>query len=135
MSSLCDCQLTANPRVICEGHQIALQELLTQHNTETLNRGVDVLAQTALGIAGMGAVAVQDVPRLVVQVACRGVEKFIESYERRKASGTLSMEDEGQFKILIRNSAEDLLRALDEGRATITDILTTLDAQPGVSPQ
>lgn len=127
MSHLCDCQLTVNPRVICESHQIALQELLEQSNDANITRATAALQQLALGLAGMTGIAVQDVPRLVVQTACIGVEKLIETYTRRQ--NALSLEEQGAMKIMIVEAAKDLQRALDEGLDTARQILTSLDGR------
>lgn len=129
---MCDCSLVSNPRVLCEGHQIALTELLEQVNQDNMTRAVDVLQQAALGLAGMTAVDVRDVPRLMVQAACRGVEKLIELHSRKQQQGRLSMEEDGALKIAIKDAAADLLKALDEGRDMASQIISSLDAKPAI---
>lgn len=130
MSSLCDCNLLSNPRVLCESHQIALTELLEQVNHDNMSRAADLLQQAALGLAGMTGIDVRDVPRLMVQSACRGVEKLIELYERKSQNPSFSLDEQGALKIAIRDAAADLRKALDEGVDMAREIHAALDVPP-----
>lgn len=102
-----------------------------------IDQAVDGIFFNAINFQRVIGLNPHEVPRLCVQAACRGVERLVESYQRRRQlelSGQpvqMSLEERDRRQREIALAAEDLERVLTEGLASCQQIRGQVQADAG----